>query len=547
MSEHIVNTTYVHLTIKCMLDINNGGVANSSRLTDRYPAAYKDFFGTPSGAPCIYKSGPAWPERKGPQAQRYIREARPVYGHPLADAWLEIGTNIYRALDARGVKWTSIDPVAFADAGEKTPFCSLLMWIGVKHETLAFEDILRLAGFPHIEVAFRESEVTRSMCGPKLPPFSPLVDPIPEFRKAFTPTLGLSIAPLRTPHYEGTGALYFRLGRDDDRVALLTAAHVARPPPAFPNTRISHKETGQPREEIVALGIKGYQNAINAIMAAIGDLARSVTVWNKVIHRLGEPVDGEKAAITEKRFENLREVERATKMIGYLNKLHDEVTKLRTIPGLRIIGCVLHAEPIVVPDGPHRFTRDWAFVQLYKEKIDWDTFLGNKVYVGGNLSPSDFGKLMFSQPEDQAGYEYPDDGLLQAFCVVTDHEMRQPQYLDMHGEKALLVVKNGLATGTTIGRVNGLDSFTRVYTDCSIERTSVETAILSYDKQRGPFSARGDSGAIILDRAGRIVALLTGGGGTNHRSDITYGTPYWWLEEQIKKVFPGCYLYDVVG
>jgi len=375
------------------LDINGGGVvARSSRLTNRYPTAYKDFFGTPSGAPCIYKSGPAWPERKGPQAQRYIREARPVYCHPIAGDWLKIGTDIYQALDALGVKWTSIDPVAFADAGEKTPFCPLLMWIGVKHETLAFEaavtaagtvkDILRQAGFPKIEVAFRESEVTRSVGGPKLLSFDPLVDPIPEFRKAFTPTLGLSIAPLRAPHYEGTGALYFRLGRDDDRVALLTAAHVARPPPVFANTGMSRKGTSQPREEIVALGSMGYRNATNAMMATIGSLARSVAVWKKVVERLGEPVDGEKAAVTKKRLENQREVEKATGMIDSLNKLHDEVTKLRTNPDQRVIGCVLHAEPIVISDGPHGFTRDWAFVQLYKEKIDWATFQGNKVYVG---------------------------------------------------------------------------------------------------------------------------------------------------------------------
>jgi len=166
--------------------------------------------------------------------------------------------------------------------------------------------------------------------------------------------------------------------------------------------------------------------------------------------------------------------------------------------------------------------------------------------AGGNLSPSEFGKLMFPQPEDQADYEYPDDGLLQAFGVVKDEGMRQPQHLDIHGEKALLVVKNGLATGTTIGRANGLDSFTRVYPDYGIEHTSIETAILPYDKQRAPFSAPGDSGAIILDRAGRIVALLTGGGGTTDETDVTYGTPYWWLEEQIRKAFPGCHLYQVV-
>jgi hypothetical protein len=151
---------------------------------------------------------------------------------------------------------------------------------------------------------------------------------------------------------------------------------------------------------------------------------------------------------------------------------------------------------------------------------------------------------MFPQPEDQADY---DDGLLQAFGVVKDDEIRQSQHLDVHGEKAPLVVKNGLTTGTTVGRVNGLESFARTYPDYGIKHTSIEAAILPYDKLRGPFSAPGDSGSIILDRIGRIVALLTGGGGTTDETDVTYGTPYWWLEEQMKKVFPGCYLLDVVA
>ena len=39
------------------------------------------------------------------------------------------------------------------------------------------------------------------------------------------------------PYYEGTGALYFRLGSDTKDIALLTCAHVVRPPPAFPDDK----------------------------------------------------------------------------------------------------------------------------------------------------------------------------------------------------------------------------------------------------------------------------------------------------------------------
>ena len=166
--------------------------------------------------------------------------------------------------------------------------------------------------------------------------------------------------------------------------------------------------------------------------------------------------------------------------------------------------------------------------------------------AGGNLSSSDFRTIMFPRPEDQAGYKYPRDGLLQASGVVEHKEIRSPQQLDANGYKCLHVVKNGLTTGTTVGRVNGLGSFTRVYTEYGIKETSIEVAVLPCDRKRGAFSAPGDSGAIVLERGGGIVGMLTGGGGVTGETDTTYVTPYWWLDEQIKKVLPGCYLYDVV-
>ncbi|KAG8894920.1 hypothetical protein FRB99_000911 [Tulasnella sp. 403] len=417
----------------------------------------KDFYGLPSNPPCVYKSGPAWRERTGPES-----------------------TSIYQFLDSQGVKWTSIDPVAFAEEGEVKPFYPLLMWVGVYPESLFYnvavaaaetiKGILAQAGFPEIDVAFRESVVTRSVApGPKLLSYNPLRDPVPELLKPFTPTLGLSIAPLRTPYYEGTGALYLRVSNANKRTVLLTAAHVARPPPAFANTGMSRRRNSQAAEEIVALGDKGYSNAVTSMLSAIGDLASLTGIWNDGIARLPEPAEGEEKKKIEK-----------------INKLHSDVTRFRTTPEQRITGFVRHVEPIAVSDGPHQFTRDWALIELYEEKIDWDSFKGNKVYIGGNLLSSDYGKIMFPRPEVQAGYKYPRDGLLQA-----RHHHRSPT--------------------------------------------------------RGAFSAPRDSGAIVLERGGGIIiGMLTGGSGTTEETDTTYLTPYWWLDEQIKKVLPGCYLYDVV-
>ena len=366
-------------------------IFKATRLTGKYPNAYSDFYG--SGTPCVFKSGPDWRVRKGPQAQGIVREARPVYRHAIGQTWLSVGKRIYHGLDSIGVKWTSINPFAYADAGEAKPFCSLILSIGVKPHSLLYDaavaaatvvkDILADAGFPAIEVAFVESVVTRSVAaGPKLLSFDPLLDDVPDLRKPFTTALGLSIAPLKYPHFEGTASLYFRLGKDDKRTAILTCAHVARPPPVYANTGMTHRTTSQAREEFVALGNMGYNNAVKAMMSTIGNLLRSIDAWNEVLGRLGEPVEGENGRVTERRKEHVELVAKATKKIEEVNAIHDEVTKCRTTPDQRVIGFVLHSEKIEVSVEPYNFTKDWALIELYDEKIDWPTFKGNKVYVG---------------------------------------------------------------------------------------------------------------------------------------------------------------------
>jgi hypothetical protein len=247
------------------------------------------------------------------------------------------------------------------------------------------KEILTEASFPDIEVAFVESLVTRS-AGPKLLSFNPLLDDIPELRKPFTPTLGLAIAPSKYPYYEGTAALYFRLSEDDNRIVVLTCAHVARPPPVYANTGLT--EDSRHREEIVALGTMAYNNAIKAMMTAIGNRVQSIEAWNRSLQRLGDPVEGEDRKVTERRNTLLGLVETATNEIQEVNALHSEVTKNFTTLEQRTIGRVLHSEKTEVSVEPHGFTKDWALIELYEDKIDWTTFKGNKVFVGTSFSVS---------------------------------------------------------------------------------------------------------------------------------------------------------------
>ncbi|KAI9435272.1 hypothetical protein H4582DRAFT_1766873, partial [Lactarius indigo] len=81
-----------------------------------------------------------------------------------------------------------------------------------------------------------------------------------------------------------------------------------------------------------------------------------------------------------------------------------------------------------------------------QDKINWMTFEGNKVFVGGNFLISNYRDTMFPQLQDCKNYTYPADGLLQVYGVVQDEEICKPQQLDCNGEKCLLVIKNGSAT-----------------------------------------------------------------------------------------------------
>ncbi|VDB85517.1 unnamed protein product [Peniophora sp. CBMAI 1063] len=566
-----VSPTANILSVSPKLDLHDlhQRISDVERLRAFYPNATCDFHGTPSGALCVYKNGGPWLVRTDLDVGRILREARPVYDHPLQSSWRAVGERIYTLLDDRKVRWTSIDPLAFAEVGKET-FSPLLLWIGVEPASLAYEDanaaaevitfFLSEAGFVGVEVGFRESVVSRAVSGPKMLNFDPhfvFRQPSAEVRKPFTPALGLSISTLYTPDFEGTGALYLRESESSDRVFLLTCAHVVRPPPVHDIVNPPRKVQIRPRDKVIALGDAGWSDAILNMMSVIAEQDHLIRDSKDTI-RMYEEEDLRVGEETE-----LSEVEKsaahvslswAQEAIEDIDRFHSEVTKSWTLPNVRVIGEIAHVEPVAVATEPHRFTRDWALIQLYNEKFDWSTFKGNKVYIAGNISCLDYCTIMFPGDIHAGANLYPRDCLLQASGVVQATEIHEPLHRDANGEKCLLVVKNGLATGTTIGRVMGMESFTRTYEDHAIKDTSIEIGVLPYGMApkdryfRGPvpFSAPGDSGAIVLTREGRILGMITGGAGSLAGTDITYLTPYWYIEEEIKKVFPDSRLYEVV-
>ncbi|KAG7085546.1 hypothetical protein E1B28_003103 [Marasmius oreades] len=147
-------------------------------------------------------------------------------------------------------------------------------------------------------------------------------------------------------------------------------------------------------------------------------------------------------------------------------------------------------------------------------------------------------------PDNRDSFEFPVGGFLQIQGVVTEEELRTPNMIDGDGVDCFLVLKSGKSTGLTPGRGTSIESFVREYTDSGNRSTFMAVAIYPYSHKDGAFSEPGDSRSIVVDDHGRIVGLLTGGAtGLNGSTDVTYLTPYYWIEERIKEAFPDSCLY----
>jgi hypothetical protein len=361
----------------------------SSSDVDSYPGAFSDFYGLPTNPVSVYKTGNDWPVRRGPEAQRVPKEARPVCNHPIQDVWPKLGERVYTFLDSLNVKWSTIDPVRFAEeGGEAGP---LYLWVGVVPKSLSFEGakaaadgckkILTFAHFPDIEIAFRESVFTRST-GPRLLNHVPSVDPTADIRIPFTPALGVQIAPKDTPYFEGTGALYLRESSQTNRIFLLTARHVALPPSVHDNALYEHKNPSKRRQEVLILGSKAYTDALEAMMTKIGRGVIFADTYKGEIEELGEAAEGEDAGVADARQELQGKLAKTEKMIKDVYKFHGDITKHWSTPGQRLLGHVVYAPAISVSTGPKQFTEDWALIDLNHDKIDWNIFKGNVVSLG---------------------------------------------------------------------------------------------------------------------------------------------------------------------
>ena len=210
---------------------------------------------------------------------------------------------------------------------------------------------------------------------------------LPAIRKPFTPTLGLSIAPLNSPHHEGTGGVFLRLSseKNDTRIGLLTCAHVLHPPSLFTkNEDYTRENDSQPCEEVALLGDGAFQNAVHNITEFIQRHTSAISRWELDLKTLPPQDEREDENVASERDELTCFIRAGKFKIEEAKELHTYVTQNFAEPKSRVLGQVLHSAKIEA-GATDKYMCDWGFVQLDSEKMDIPRFQGNKLFVGMSL------------------------------------------------------------------------------------------------------------------------------------------------------------------
>ena len=334
-----------------------------------------------------------WKRPIGLEAQRELKELRPVFGHAMNTAWKDLGPKVHESLDSLNALWTSIDVVRFIKVGDGERVGPVVLWIGVTPESLSNEDahtaacrcldLLREFGISDVEVEFRESVYTRSVGPDLLEPVSDF-NPIADVSGPLTPALGLSIASQSTLHVQGTGGFYLAQGGDNNKVLLVTARHVVFPQSQWPNVNYIWKPSA-PIRRVVLFGTKAFDKLVESIKTRIRRHSTMAGIRKEQIAKYRTKEAGEDREDAEEasaeREEAERLLDRAHEAMAKLEEFHRDVTKKWENPTNRVIGQILRSPPVALGVGAEGFTEDYAVVELDSSKFK-TAFQGNVIDLG---------------------------------------------------------------------------------------------------------------------------------------------------------------------
>ena len=471
-----------------------------------------------------------WVIPTGAEAYMVPKECKPAGISSLKNVWEDtLGRAMGEYLQDMGVQVTSLDPIRIGKAGDVSP--PLIIWIGVISGSLAPDAGIKVAircktmleenSINDVHVEIRESQVTRS--AKMYRPVS-TSNPTAKAREPFSTSLGISICTEHTPDIEGTAGFFFSAPQYPGKLFLLTARHVLFHPDEERNEMYGYHSTAHNKREVLLLGEKGLETQRKRIEAQI-EGKQCVIDHLRGRLNIADGLEDEGEAEKERK-EVLFLLEKETDGKIVLHKFLDDAQRDWTEKEKRVIGHVILSPPIRFNVGKRGQTQDWAVIEVDQSKIDETNFVGNCIDLGLDIPVDVLTSWMYPHPANPHSFKYPDNRLFEFHGKLSDKEMEKPdpKSIDQHQDPVIMVLKNGATSGVTVGRLNTIDSFVRVYFKGTPGEWSREVAVLSRDSKSGPFSDLGDSGSAVVAGDHRLVGLLTGGAGYSEVLDVTYVT-----------------------
>ncbi|KAI0254466.1 hypothetical protein BJV78DRAFT_1152216 [Lactifluus subvellereus] len=473
-----------------------------------------------------------------PKARHSHLPTKTVYGvfnTSLNAVWDTVAPRICEFLKALKIRYSAIKAARFVthdEGGKRT--------LSNAHD--ASPGILALLKDNGVEGAVVEwyEGAVEKLSGPHLLRVTDDTNPTHYVRRFLTAALSMPIATAEreAADTQGSVALFFhenrdKLGAASAKVFGVSNCHVLRE-----DTTVEYefKGAGAPAQHVRLAGFRRFQRGLDEIKACIGGYGIDADLLTREIVELEakpksedpEEAAGDKAAVEAKR-EKLAKVK---KDIGVLEAFYKDANQWGDI-ARRNIGHVDWAPEISVDVQGRKYTKDIGTFEVVAAKFKAQ-FKGNVVDLGSKFTPQQLTDMFHPQSTGRTTFKFPTNRQLRIDGYVTRELLAVPDCFDSNGEPCLVVMKDGNTTDLTVGRYAGLEAY--LCDDLGVEST--ELAIYNYNKQSGPFSAKGDSGSLIFDGEGRMVGILHSGmpkGGSNH---VTYATPAWWAIEQLKAKYP---------
>jgi len=535
-----------------MSDLTLGGLDHFNRLATPSPPprispveAKHYYHGLPSKPRLIARTGAPWYPPWGPEAYLRVKELRIPRKHELLDLWEDnLALKVHDILDQNEVNWSSTDIVRIAYVDD--PDGNLILWIGVRPRPnpLSFDVGIDVAlqckrllldhRLADVDVELRESDIIETIGPPLLEP-TDITDPTAIQREPFTATLGITICAQDRPWAEGTAGFFLAV-IDVNKLFLVTARHVLFP--RSDDKHFEHTHETQARHNVLLLSESSFQQHLLSMKTVIDDQDYIIADQER---RIGGIAGKEDAMSRMIREDAELEIKKAKRRAEGLTDFHRKLSAHWATDKSRILGHVIYSPPIVIGANTdqQQYTQDIAVIEIDTKKIKPNDFPGNFIDLGTKYTPSELRrKMQPPAPENPSNFTFPGNRLLRIWGTIPREEMREPKMFDQNGEACITVLKRGRSTNLTLGRATTFVSYTRKYISENDAAVSKEWVVIPLDKESGGFSAKGDSGSVVVDSLGRIVGMATSGSGATETSDVTFVTPIDFIMEIIHKHEP---------